>query len=148
MKLSKPLRIIRNLLLFFFISTTVTVVVYSFMPVYVTPLMIIRSVQQVFKGESPVWYHEWVPFDKLSPHLPMAVIASEDNRFATHNGFVEGLIAGDCLINMVQPLIVQMAVAGLMLFVLPQDGIVLGNSQCHIKPPYCFKSASSSASKS
>ena len=31
---------------------------------------------------------------------------------------------------------------------LPQDGIVLGNSQCHIKPPYCFKSASSSASKS
>ena len=64
------------------------------------------------------------------------------------NGFVEGLIAGDCLINMVQPLIVQMAVAGLMLFVLPQDGIVLGNSQCHIKPPYCFKSASSSASKS
>ena len=64
------------------------------------------------------------------------------------NGFVEGLIAGDCLINMVKPLIVQMAVAGLMLFVLPQDGIVLGNSQCHIKPPYCFKSASSSASKS
>ena len=87
MKLSKPLRIIRNLLLFFFISTTVTVVVYSFMPVYVTPLMIIRSVQQVFKGESPAWHHEWVPFDKLSPHLPMAVIASEDNRFATHNGF-------------------------------------------------------------
>ena len=64
------------------------------------------------------------------------------------NGFVEGLIAGDCLINVVQPLIVQMAVAGLMFFVLPQDGIVLGNSQCHIKPPYCFKSASSSASKS
>lgn len=87
MKLSKPLRIIRNLLLFFFISTTVTVVVYSFMPVYVTPLMIIRSVQQVFKGEKPRRHHEWVPFDKLSPHLPMAVIASEDNRFATHNGF-------------------------------------------------------------
>lgn len=53
MKLSKPLRIIRNLLLFFFISTTVTVVVYSFMPVYVTPLMIIRSVQQVLKGKAP-----------------------------------------------------------------------------------------------
>jgi len=24
---------------------------------------------------------------EISPHLPMAVIASEDNRFATHNGF-------------------------------------------------------------
>ena len=63
------------------------VVVYRFVPVYVTPLMVIRSVQQVFKGESPAWHHEWVPFDRISPHLPMAVIASEDNRFATHNGF-------------------------------------------------------------
>ena len=70
MKFSNPLRIIRNLLLFFFVSTTVMVVVYRFVPVYVTPLMVIRSVQQVFKGESPAWHHEW-----------------EDNRFATHNGF-------------------------------------------------------------
>ena len=87
MKFSKPLRIIRNLLFFFFISTTVMVVVYRFVPVYITPLMVIRSVQQMFKGESPVWHHEWVAFDKISSHLPMAVIASEDNRFATHNGF-------------------------------------------------------------
>ena len=57
------------------------------MPVYVTPLMVIRSVQQIFKGESPAWHHEWIPFNEISPHLPMAVIASEDNRFATHNGF-------------------------------------------------------------
>ncbi|WP_212116142.1 monofunctional biosynthetic peptidoglycan transglycosylase, partial [Bacteroides pyogenes] len=28
-----------------------------------------------------------VSFDHISPHLPMAVIASEDNRFAMHNGF-------------------------------------------------------------
>ena len=66
MKFSKPLRIIRNLLLFFFISTAVTVVVYSFMPVYVTPLMVIRSVQQIFKGESPAWHHEWIPFNEIS----------------------------------------------------------------------------------
>lgn len=87
MKFRKPLRILRNVILFFFISTIVAVVVYRFVPVYVTPLMVIRSVQQVFKGESPRWHHTWVAFDKISPHLPMAVIASEDNRFATHNGF-------------------------------------------------------------
>lgn len=87
MKLSKPLRIIRNIILFFFISTITAVVIYRFMPVYITPLMVIRSVQQMFAGESPKWHHTWVPFDKISPHLPMAVIASEDNRFATHNGF-------------------------------------------------------------
>ena len=80
--MKKVLRILRNLILFFFISTILTVVIYRFIPVYFTPLMVIRSTQQIFKGEKPVWHHSWVSFDKISPHLPMAVIASEDNRFA------------------------------------------------------------------
>ena len=49
--------------------------------------MVIRSVQQIFSGDKPTWKHTWVSFDKISPNLPMAVIASEDNRFAEHNGF-------------------------------------------------------------
>ena len=85
--MKKALRILRNLILFFFIATTVMVVVYRFMPVYITPLMVIRSAQQIFKGNSPEWHHTWVPLNEISPHLPMAVIASEDNRFASHNGF-------------------------------------------------------------
>lgn len=87
MKLRKPLRYLRNLILFFFISSIGTVLIYRFVPVYVTPLMVIRSVQQVFTGEKLICKHTWIPFDKISPSLPMAVIASEDNRFATHNGF-------------------------------------------------------------
>lgn len=80
-------KIIRNLLLSFFISTFLAVIIYRFMPVYVTPLMVIRSGQQLLNGESISLKHTWVPFEKISPHLPMAVIASEDNRFASHNGF-------------------------------------------------------------
>ena len=87
MKLRKPFRILRNLILFFFISSIGAVIFYRFVPVYVTPLMIIRSVQQLVSGEKVVCKHTWVPFDKISPSLPMAVIASEDNRFASHNGF-------------------------------------------------------------
>lgn len=49
--------------------------------------MVIRSTQQLLQGEKPVLKHKWVPFDEISPNLPLAVIASEDNRFATHNGF-------------------------------------------------------------
>lgn len=49
--------------------------------------MVIRSTQQLFDGEKPVLKHKWVPFDEISKNLPLAVIASEDNRFATHNGF-------------------------------------------------------------
>ena len=88
MKLPKPLRFLRNIILFFFISTILAVVAYRFVPVYITPLMVIRSVQQVFKGESPCWHHTWVSSDKISPHLPMAVIASEDNRFADRKSVV------------------------------------------------------------
>ena len=85
--IKKILRYTRNLLIFFFASTILAVLVYRFMPVYITPLMVIRSVQQITSGDNPTWKHTWVSFDKISPHLPMAVIASEDNRFATHNGF-------------------------------------------------------------
>lgn len=84
---SKIIRIIRNLVLFFFISSILAVLIYRFLPVYVTPLMVIRSAQQVVSGEIPTCKHTWVSFDKISPNLPMAVIASEDNRFAEHNGF-------------------------------------------------------------
>lgn len=66
MSIKKVLRIVRNLILFFFISTILAVVLYRFIPVYTTPLMVIRSTQQLFKGEKPVWHHTWVSFDKIS----------------------------------------------------------------------------------
>ena len=49
--IKKLLRYTRNLLIFFFASTLLAVIIYRFMPVYVTPLMVIRSVQQVFSGD-------------------------------------------------------------------------------------------------
>ena len=61
--------------------------IYRFVPVYITPLMVIRCGQQIMNGEDLTLKHTWVPFEKISKHLPMAVIASEDNKFATHNGF-------------------------------------------------------------
>ena len=72
---------------FFFVSTLLAVCIYKYVPVYVTPLMIIRSVQHITKAESPQWQHKWVSKEHISKHMAMAVIASEDNRFATHNGF-------------------------------------------------------------
>lgn len=83
----KIFRYTRNLLIIFFSSTILSVIAYRFIPVYVTPLMVIRTVQQIVSGDKPTWKHTWVSFDKISPNLPMAVIASEDNRFAEHNGF-------------------------------------------------------------
>lgn len=78
---------IRNTILFLFFSSIGFVILYRFIPVYVTPLMVIKSVGNLLDGNSPAWYHTWVPYNEISPHLTMAVIASEDNRFAEHNGF-------------------------------------------------------------
>lgn len=71
----------------FFSSTILAVVAYRFIPVYVTPLMVIRCFQQVANGESITWHHHWVSLDNISPHLPVAVMASEDQRFLLHHGF-------------------------------------------------------------
>ena len=61
---------------------------YRFMPVYVTPLMVIRSVQQSFSGDKPTWKHTWVSFfDKDISPTSDGGPPSEDNRFAEHNGF-------------------------------------------------------------
>lgn len=89
MKISikKIVRIIRNAAIAIFISSIAAVVIYRFVPVYITPLMIIRYFEQIKDNQKPILHHTWVPYDKISPNLSMAVIASEDNRFATHNGF-------------------------------------------------------------
>ena len=71
----------------FFCSSILAVVVYRFIPVYVTPLMFIRCFEQIGNGESITWHHHWVPLDRISPHLPVAVMASEDQRFLIHHGF-------------------------------------------------------------
>ena len=71
----------------FFASSILSVILLRFLPVYVTPLMFIRTFQQLGSGESVVWHHHWVPLDAISPHLPVAVMASEDQRFLLHHGF-------------------------------------------------------------
>ena len=80
-------KITLRLILFFFISSTSAVILYRFIPVYLTPLMATRCIEHLLDGEQPRLHHRWIPLEKISRHLPMAVIASEDNRFAEHNGF-------------------------------------------------------------
>ena len=80
-------RIIRNIIAFFFISTILSVLLYRFVPVYITPLMLIRYAQGIMAGEKPRLYHRWVSLEDMSRWLPQAVVASEDNLFLEHSGF-------------------------------------------------------------
>lgn len=77
----------RNLLIGLFVSSLLVVVVYKFIPVYYTPLMVIRTVEQFREGKKLKLAHRWVPLDKIAQPLVQAVVASEDNLFLDHNGF-------------------------------------------------------------
>ena len=68
-------------------STILAVVALRFLPVYFTPLMFIRCSEQLAEGKSLKMKHHWVPLNKISPSLPMAVMASEDAKFLKHHGF-------------------------------------------------------------
>jgi monofunctional biosynthetic peptidoglycan transglycosylase len=71
----------------FFASTILSVVALRFIPVVVTPLMLIRCYQQLEAGERLKLSHDWEPLEHISPHLPIAVMASEDANYLTHHGF-------------------------------------------------------------
>jgi monofunctional biosynthetic peptidoglycan transglycosylase len=80
--LKKILHFIKKLLLWFFGLSILSVIVFRFVPVPVTPLMISRSIET-----RTWWNHDWVPIEEISPNLQWAVVASEDQNFLTHNGF-------------------------------------------------------------
>ncbi len=71
----------------FFASTILSVVMFRFLPVFVTPLMVIRCYEQLKEGRDLKLSHDWVPLSEISPSLPVAVIASEDGKFNDHHGF-------------------------------------------------------------
>lgn len=80
-------KILKYGILFFFLSTILAVLYYKWMPVQRTPLMLIRNVQQFTSGKGVKTIHDWIPLQDMSPSMPVAVMASEDQRFLKHHGF-------------------------------------------------------------
>ena len=80
-------RLVRNLVILFFAISIGWVVLARFVPVYVTPLMFIRTVEALAAGEAPRNTKDWMSIDKISHNMVQAVVASEDNLFMQHHGF-------------------------------------------------------------
>ncbi|WP_298397661.1 monofunctional biosynthetic peptidoglycan transglycosylase [Flavobacterium sp.] len=73
--------------LWFFGISIILVVIYKWIPVPFTPLMITRAIEQKLDGKEMTCSHDWVPLEEISVNLQKAVIASEDGNFLKHNGF-------------------------------------------------------------
>jgi monofunctional glycosyltransferase len=63
------------------------VILLRWLPVYITPLMVIREVQKIGTDKKMGFSKTWRSREKLSDHLKVAVICSEDQRFFAHMGF-------------------------------------------------------------
>ena len=78
----KIINIIKWMVVAFFVTTIFSVIIYKYVPVYVTPLMVIRTV-----SSSESIHHKWISLEDMPKDIVKAVIASEDAHFLSHNGF-------------------------------------------------------------
>ena len=80
-------RILTNLLLSFLLGSIALVLLFRFVPVPFTPLMLLRHIEAHQQGRHLEIQHEWIPLEDISPDLIAAVIDHEDAKFYEHRGF-------------------------------------------------------------
>jgi len=81
-------RFFLKVLLWFFAISIGLVILYRFVPVPITPLMVIRLFEQAADEDREMKLRkDWVPMEEISKNAPQAVYASEDQKFLEHSGF-------------------------------------------------------------
>jgi monofunctional biosynthetic peptidoglycan transglycosylase len=80
-------RIVFRIFLWFLGISIGIVVVFKFVPVPFSPLMVSRAVENKLAGKEMFCNHNWIPIENISKNLQKAVIASEDGTFLIHYGF-------------------------------------------------------------
>lgn len=85
---SRIWRLVWKTAMWFLIISVGLTILYRFVPVPITPLMVIRLSEQGLDPDKKMKLHkDWVSMDKISKNVPQAVFAAEDQKFLTHNGF-------------------------------------------------------------
>lgn len=90
--LGKIWTIIWKMCVTFFVLSIVSVIVFRWVPVPITPLMVIRNIEQIGDGKGLVMEHDWVSLEEISPKLQLAVVCSEDQNYLKHFGVDWGAI--------------------------------------------------------
>jgi len=85
--MGKLKRFLLKLSLWFLGLSIFFVVLFKFVPVPFTPLMVIRVVENKVAKKEIYFSHDWEPLENISVNLQKAVIASEDGTFLIHSGF-------------------------------------------------------------
>jgi monofunctional biosynthetic peptidoglycan transglycosylase len=72
---------------FLLISSILAVVILRWIPPFTTAVMMERRISSLWNHHAYKADYRWVPWKRISPSAAMAVIAAEDQNFATHHGF-------------------------------------------------------------
>ncbi|RDS83440.1 monofunctional biosynthetic peptidoglycan transglycosylase [Dyella psychrodurans] len=68
--------------------TWLVVLVLRFVPPWTSAVMMERQVDALIHGEKGFHLqHHWVPWSRVSPWVPIAMVAGEDQKFPFHHGF-------------------------------------------------------------
>jgi monofunctional biosynthetic peptidoglycan transglycosylase len=71
-----------------FVLSVLVVFVLRFVPVPTTAFMLERKLDAALEGpEGFRMAYEWIPLERMSAQLPIAVVAAEDQKFPHHHGF-------------------------------------------------------------
>jgi monofunctional glycosyltransferase len=85
--MKKLFRILKYILVFYFASTILTVLLYRYINPPLTPLMLIRTAQQIINGNPVRLKKHWEPIEDISHNLIQSAVAAEDQLFLEHYGF-------------------------------------------------------------
>ena len=75
----RALRIVAGLVLTFNVLALIWVIIYAFLPIPLTKLMVIE-------GKTKTIAYEWRSIEEISGKLQLAVMCAEDQHFLIHNG--------------------------------------------------------------
>ncbi|MDZ4663498.1 MAG: monofunctional biosynthetic peptidoglycan transglycosylase [Bacteroidota bacterium] len=90
--LAKIGKFLLRCVVWFLITSIVSVILFRFVPVPLTPLMLIRCIEQKSDGKDMRLKHDWVPLEEINERLQLAVVCSEDQNYLRHDGFDWGAI--------------------------------------------------------
>ena len=86
--LRAPLKWLKRLLIFVIGVWIAGIVLFSFLPVPFSAVMVERQISAWFSGDfGYVSHSDWVPMSEIASPMALAVMAAEDQKFPEHWGF-------------------------------------------------------------
>lgn len=86
--LRTPIKWLKRLLILFIGLWGAGILLFSFMPVPFSAVMVERQISAWMGGDfSYISHSNWVPMSEISPPMALAVMAAEDQKFPEHWGF-------------------------------------------------------------